>query len=104
MSVPVAPTWLLPADDASDQDSATEFRAAGYDGEPGPTGEGVYDRPSCTRCQAYKAAHPDVKIINIDIANNKTDMWAALGMRNHPGGSVSLPVLITESAYVSPAK
>jgi len=35
-----------------EDDAQTVYSAAGYAGEPGPGGEGVYGRPSCARCRA----------------------------------------------------
>jgi len=87
-----------------EDDAQTVYSAAGYAGEPGPGGEGVYGRPSCARCRAYRAAHPEVAIVNIDDAGNRADMWAALRLRGHTGSSVSLPVQITADGYIQAAK
>jgi len=83
-----------------EDDAQTVYAADGYGGEPGPAGEGVYGRPSCARCRAYRAAHPDVAIVNIDDAGHRADMWAALRLRGHTGSSVSLPVQITADGFV----
>jgi len=82
----------------------TDADPAGYNGAPGPSGEGVYGRPSCSRCQAYRAAHPDVAVINIDDASNRDDLWAALRLRGFTGANVSLPVLITADGYTQAAR
>lgn len=88
------------ADVAPPEDEAqTVYSADGYGGVPGPAGEGVYGRPSCARCRAYRAAHTDVAIVNIDDAGNRADMWAALRLRGHTGSSVSLPVQITAEGF-----
>ena len=77
---------------------------AGFSGSPGPAGEGVYGRPSCARCQAYRSAHPDAALIDIGSASNRADMWAALRLRGFAGQSVSLPVLVTASAFTQSAR
>jgi hypothetical protein len=83
---------------------STVYDTTGYSGSPGPSGEGVYGRPSCSRCRAYRAAHPDVEITNIDVESNRADLWAALRLRGFTGANVALPVLITETGYTAPAK
>ncbi len=85
-------------------DGDTDADPAGYNGAPGPSGEGVYGRPSCSRCQAYRAAHPDVAVINIDDASNRDDLWAALRLRGFTGANVSLPVLVTADGYTQAAR
>lgn len=95
------PTATAPAAAPAAQ---TAYSADGYGGSPGPAGEGVYGRPSCGRCQAYRAAHPDTAIINIDSPANRDDMWAALRLRGFAGQSVALPVVITPDAYTQAAK
>ena len=85
-------------------DGDTDADPAGYNGTPGPSGEGIYGRPSCSRCQAYRAAHPDVAVINIDDASNRDDLWAALRLRGFTGANVSLPVLITADGYTQAAR
>lgn len=87
-----------------EDDAQTVYSADGYGGVPGPAGEGVYGRPSCARCRAYRAAHPETALINIDDAGNRADMWAALRLRGHTGSSVSLPVLIAADGYTQNAK
>jgi hypothetical protein len=78
--------------------------SAGYDAVPGVNWVGVYGRPSCAKCQAYKAAHPDTAIVNIDDAANKTAMWAALENRGFGGSTVALPVQITADGYAQGVK
>lgn len=82
----------------------TAYSSEGYGASPGDGGVGVYGRPSCSRCRAYKAAHPETAIVNIDDSANRTAMWAALKRLGYTGSSVSLPVYVSESAYVAPAK
>ena len=95
------PTATAPAAAPAAQ---TAYSADGYGGSPGPAGEGVYGRPSCGRCRAYRAAHPDTAIIYIDSPANRDDMWAALRLRGFAGQSVALPVVITPDAYTQAAK
>ena len=83
---------------------STAYSPDGFAGQPGPDGAGVYGRPSCSRCQAYKRAHPDAQIINIDEAGHRSAMWNALRSRGYSGGYVDLPVLITAEAYTTAAK
>ena len=105
------------ASSASDTDVSTDgsetveyipatkaYSTEGYDGAPGADGSGVYGQPSCSRCRAYKAAHPDTAIINLSNTANHAAMWAALKARGFTGTSVSLPVEITATGFVSPAK
>ena len=84
--------------------SSTAYSPDGFAGQPGPDGTGVYGRPSCSRCQAYKRSHPDVQVINIDEPGNRSAMWDALRSRGYGAGSVDLPVLITAEAYSTAAK
>lgn len=105
----------VPAADTDCDTSAVEYIPAtvtysgdGYDGVPGEGGIGVYGRPSCSRCRDYKASHPDVKIIDLDVQANKSAMWAALkadkpGFK-FTGSSVSLPVVVTADGYTPAAK
>ncbi|MDD2349642.1 MAG: hypothetical protein PHS50_15445 [Kiritimatiellae bacterium] len=85
-------------------DGDTDADPAGYNGTPGPSGEGIYGRPSCSRCQAYRAAHPDVAVINIDDAFNRDDLLAALRLRGFTGATVALPVAVTADGYTTNAK
>lgn len=84
--------------------AAMVFSTDGYGGSPGASGEGVYGRPSCGRCQAYKTAHPDVPIINIDTPANLATLWAALRKRGFTGSNATLPVSISADAYSLSAK
>ena len=88
----------------AEADGQTAYSADGYGGSPGPAGEGVYGRPSCARCRAYRAAHPETALVNIDDAANRADMWAALRLRGHTGSSVSLPVQITADGFTASAR
>lgn len=101
-------TARAPAAPASDpsapSDSSDAADPSGYSGAPGPAGEGVYGRPSCSRCQAYRAAHPDTELIDISDSANRSAMWSALRLRGFTGSSVSLPVEITAAAYTPAAK
>ena len=90
--------------DTLEASSETVAATSGYGGTPGPTGEGVYGRPACGRCRAYRAAHPETALINIDTAGNRADMWAALRLRGYSGESAPLPVVITEDGYTLSAK
>lgn len=82
----------------------TEYSTDGYGGSPGAAGEGVYGRPSCARCRAYKTAHPEAALINIDEAENKAAMWKALRDRKFTGPGVDLPVEVTAAGYETGAK
>jgi hypothetical protein len=99
---PAASSGLSDPSDLSDSSDAAD--PAGFSGAPGPAGEGVYGRPSCPRCAAYRAAHPDVALINIDVESNRADLWAALRLRGFTGSTVSLPVQITADGYTQAAK
>lgn len=82
----------------------SDLSPAGYTGSPASDGSGVYGRPTCSRCRAYRAAHPDIEIINLDEPANRAAMWSALKARGFTGTTAALPVLITSSAYTQPAK
>ena len=96
-------------DDSAEYISATKaYSDEGYDGVPGEDGVGVYGMASCSGCRAYKAAHPDVKIIDIGVTANHAAMWEALkadkpGFK-FDGASVSLPIVITADGYTQAAK
>jgi len=90
--------------EAGTEGGDTEYSSDGYAGAPGADGVGVYGRPGCSRCRSYKAAHPETQIIDIDSAGNRADMWAALKLRGFTGGSVDLPVVITDSGYTQRAQ
>ena len=98
-----AQSAAAPAGDAAAA-ATVAYAAEGYDGAPGENGEGVYGRPACGRCRAYAAAHPDVKIIDIDQAANRTAMWSALRARGYAGQNAPLPVLIKADGYTLNAK
>ena len=102
--LPVAATAPVSTDTAPAVSAETDHSTEGFSASPGAAGEGVYGRPSCSRCQAYKAAHPDVQMIDIDIAANRADMWAALKLRGFTSESVALPVVITDCGYTQRAK
>ena len=112
-----APQAVIPDADSSVENSPETVASAalpamsevlystdGYGGAPGTAGEGVYGRPSCGRCRAYRAAHPDTQIINIDDPANSAAMWAALKKFKFGGKSVELPVSVTADSYTMPAK
>lgn len=80
------------------------YSTDGYGGTPGAAGEGIYGRPSCGRCRAYHAAHPDTAIINLDDPGNRKAFWEALGRLKFTGTKVDLPVSITASGYTTAAK
>ena len=91
--------------DGAPDTASTVYSPDGFTGQPGPDGAGVYGRPSCSRCQAYKRSHPDAQIINIDEPGNRSAMWGALRLRNFPSStSVALPVQITETGYIQNVK
>ncbi len=99
---PAASSGLSDPSDLSDSSDAAD--PAGFSGAPGPAGEGVYGRPSCSRCQAYRAAHPDTELIDISDGANRSAMWSALRLRGFTGASVSLPVAVTAVGYTPAAK
>jgi hypothetical protein len=101
-----ADTQAVPADPSSalTDDTQTAYSLDGYGGSPGASGAGVYGRPSCSRCRAYRTAHPDSEIINVDAAANASAMWAALRARGFAASSVSLPVSVEADSYTQPAK
>ena len=90
--------------DGAPDTASTAYSTEGFAGQPGPDGTGVYGRPSCARCQAYKRSHPDTAIINIDEQGNRSAMWGALRSRGYSAGSVDLPVLITAEAFTTAAR
>lgn len=102
--LPVAAIAPVSTDTAPAVSAETDHSTEGFSASPGVAGEGVYGRPSCSRCQAYKAAHPDVQMIDIDIAANRAAMWAALRTRGYTGTSVALPVAVTADGYTQSAK
>ena len=102
--IPVAATAPVSTDTAPAVSAETDYSTEGFGGSPGAGGDGVYGRPSCSRCQAYKAAHPDVQMIDIDIAANRAAMWAALRARGYTGRTAALPVAVTAEGYALGAK
>ena len=102
--IPVAATAPVSTDTAPAVSVETDYSTEGFGGSPGPAGEGVYGRPACGRCRAYRAAHPETALINIDTGGHLADMWAALKLHGFTGGSVALPVVITDSGYTQAAK
>ncbi len=84
--------------------SETAYSTDGFKGASGAAGEGIYGHPSCSRCRAYRTAHPDTEIVNIDTPENRTAMWAALRRLGFTGSNVALPVAITATAYTQTAK
>ena len=77
--------------------------ASGYGGIPGTDGIGVYGQPTCSRCRAYKAAHPETEIIDVRVAANEAALRSALKRLGHTG-SIQLPVEITATGYTQAAK
>ena len=96
----VTPPSTPPADD----EESVAFNEDGFDGVLAENGEGVYGRPECSRCRAHIAAHPEIKVINVNVASNRSVMWKALKDRKFSGQSLQYPVLITADSYVSPTK
>ena len=94
----------LTSESSSESEAQVVYSTDGYGGTPGFDGSGVYGRPNCSRCRAYKAAHPEVQIINLDDAARRNAMWDALRRLGFTGTTASLPVLITSSAYTLSAR
>lgn len=90
--------------DGAPDTASTAYSAEGFAGQPGTDGTGVYGRPSCSRCQAYKRSHPDTAIIDIDEPGNRSAMWRALRSRGYGAGSIDLPVLISANGYTQSAR
>lgn len=94
---------------AADGDSAyssdvAEDSSNGYAGAPGDSGVGVYGKPTCSRCMAYRSAHPGVEIINIEVAGNSAALWSALRARGYVGTSIGLPVVINAAGFIQSAR
>ena len=102
--IPVAATAPVSTDTAPAVSVETDYSTEGFGGSPVAAGEGVYGSPSCSRCRAYKAAHPDVQMIDIGVAANRAAMWDALRTRGYTGTSVALPVAVTADGYTQSAK
>lgn len=103
----VAPAYAGAAGESAaavDAGSETDYNTEGYGGSPGADGSGVYGKPSCGRCRSYRAAHPDVAIINIDDAANQAAMWSALRARKYNGTSIDLPVSVTATSFTAAAR
>lgn len=65
---------------------------------PGPQGEGVYGRPSCSLCVAY-STRTGVALVNLDVGDHRATMWNALRRLGHAGGAVQLPVRIAADGF-----
>lgn len=108
--VPVKVPAVVETDEVTNEASTAApggdavYSPEGYGGTPGADGSGTYGNPSCGRCRAYRAAHPDVSIINIDDAGNRAAMWSALRSRGFSGSSVALPVSVTSTAFTAAAR
>jgi len=77
--------------------------ASGYGGIPGTDGIGVYGQPTCSRCRAYKTAHPETEIIDVRVAANEAALRSAMKRLGHTG-SIPLPVEITATGFTQAAK
>ena len=89
--------------DTLEASSETVAATSGYGGIPGTDGIGVYGRPTCSRCRAYKTAHPETEIIDLRVAANEAALRSALARLGHTG-SIPLPVEITVTGYTLSAK
>ena len=89
--------------DTLEASSETVAATSGYGGIPGTDGIGVYGQPTCSRCRAYKTAHPETEIIDVRVAANLTALRSALARLGHTG-SIPLPVEITVTGYTLSAK
>lgn len=76
----------------------------GFNGAPGENGEGVYGSPACPRCRAYRAAHQNAELVNVNVDANNAAMWKALRDRGFTGATVALPVAVTADGYTTNAK
>lgn len=86
----------------SSDTSTVAAPTAGYSAVPGEGGVGVYGRATCGNCQAYRRAHPETELIDIDVY--RADMWQALRARGFTGAGVTLPVAILADNFVEKAK
>lgn len=103
-TLPVATKAQDASVDVDTDDSVSiVYSTDGYGATPAEDGSGVYGRPSCSRCKAYKLAH-DTEFVNIDTASNRLAMWAALRARGYAGSSVALPVVIGTTGFTQAAK
>jgi hypothetical protein len=82
----------------------TDYSTEGFSASPGADGSGVYGKTSCSRCRAFKTAHPDVPLIDLADAGNKKTMWDALRRLGYAGTSVSLPVAVSGTGFTQAAK
>jgi len=89
--------------DTLEASSETVAATSGYGGIPGTDGIGVYGQPTCSRCRAYKTAHPETEIIDLRVAANEAALRSALARLGHTG-SIPLPVEITVTGYTLSAK
>ena len=91
-------------DTAPSVSAETDYSTEGFGGSPGADGAGVYGKTSCSRCSAFKTAHPDVPLIDLADAANRKAMWDALRRLGYTGTSVSLPVAVTGTGFTQAAK
>ncbi len=89
--------------DTLEASAETAAAASGYGGIPGTDGIGVYGQPTCSRCRAYKSAHPETEIIDVRVAANEAALRSALKRLGHTG-TISLPVEITATGFTQAAK
>lgn len=89
--------------DTLEASSETVAATSGYGGIPGTDGIGVYGQPTCSRCRAYKTAHPETEIIDVRVAANEAALRSALARLGHTG-SIPLPVEITATGFTQAAK
>jgi len=89
---------------AADGAGADVYSTEGYGASPGPNGVGVYGRPACGLCRSYRSAHGGVEMVNVDVPDNNSAMWAALRSRGCTSTSFKLPVVITEDGYTVSAR
>lgn len=71
----------------------------GFNGAPSADGSGVYGKPECGRCRAYKAANPAIELIDLNNVGYKAVMWKRLKAFKYTGDRVSLPVTISPDGY-----
>jgi len=88
----------------ADGAGADVYSTEGYGASPGPNGVGVYGRPACGLCRSYRSAHGGVEMVNVDVPDNNSAMWAALRSRGCTSTSFKLPVVITEDGYTVSAR
>ena len=98
-----APAAVAATAETATSDEAPADPAEGYGGTPAADGSGVYGQPTCSRCRAYRTAHPDTEIIDVRVSANLSALHAALKRLGHTG-SISLPVAVTADGYTQAAK